>query len=176
MVNKSKMKDKMGRPLTQGLFLEINYDTEFAQFTLDEQDKTYKGVVYPSLKRLYMEAQDPTEYQFAIDNLLGWDHWQRLKRNRVLNKYFSKWAAELEVCIRSEAVRNIIDCAVGDSGFQASKWLADRGWEKRKPGRPSKEDIDKEHAIQENIEEEFALDAERMSKVNGSSLAKRSTH
>lgn len=152
----------MGRPLTQGLFLEINYDTKYAVYTLDEEDKTYKDVVYPSLRKLYLQCEDPTEYTFAKKHLLGWDHWQRLCANKVLNDHFTKWRDELEISIRSAAIQSIMEESAGDKGFQAAKWLADRGWEKRTPGRPSKTEVQHRMAQDERLRSDFEEDFERL--------------
>ena len=51
MIDKSKLKATNGVPLTQGLFLEIQYG-EFAVFTLKDEDYEYNGKIYPSLKNL----------------------------------------------------------------------------------------------------------------------------
>ncbi|MFM0827351.1 hypothetical protein, partial [Klebsiella oxytoca] len=62
-IDKKLLKDTMGRPLTQGLFLEIGYNTEYAVYTLEDEDKEYKGKTYPALKKLYLACEDPTEYK-----------------------------------------------------------------------------------------------------------------
>ena len=64
MIDKSRLVDGQGKPLTQSLFLEIGY-TDFSVYTLKDQDYEYNDKVYPSLKRLYLEMEDPTEYEFA---------------------------------------------------------------------------------------------------------------
>lgn len=46
--DKSKMLDSMQRPLTQSLFLELGY-TDFAIFTLKEDDYVYNDKTYLSL-------------------------------------------------------------------------------------------------------------------------------
>lgn len=164
-VDKARLKDKMGRPLTQGLFLEIGYNTDFAVYSLEDDDREYKGNLYPSLKRLYLQAEDVVEYEFARKYLLGWKHWQRLNANKVLSNHFQEWREELELSMRSEAVRSIIDLAVEQGNFNASKWLADRGWDKRAPGRPSKDELRKDKAIADRISSEFSEDFERLKLV-----------
>lgn len=161
-VNKELFYDSKGRYLTQGLFLEIGYKTQFAVYTLDGKDKDYKGKIYPSLKRLYLEMEDPTEYSFAIEHLADWDHWLRLKENKVLSPYFQKWKDELDVLLMCQAVKNIQDISSSDSGFQANKWLADRGWEKRRAGRPSKEEQQRRDALKQRVDREFSEDFDRM--------------
>jgi hypothetical protein len=164
-MDKSKLKDGRGRPLTQSLFLEVGYNTEYAVYTQKDDDYDYKGKLYPSLKKLYLEHEDPTEYDFASTYLLGWQHWQRIVRNKVLCKMVEEWREELELKLRSQAVRQIRDLSYEDKGFQAAKWIADKGWDKRAAGRPSNADIERETKMQANINEEYNADVVRL--ING---------
>ncbi len=157
-IDKKKLLDNQGKPLTQSLFLEFNY-SEYAVFTFNDEDKQYKGNTYPSLKKLFLECADPTEYKFATTHLLGWSHWQRLNENKALREHFDKWREELEVMLRSEALQDILQMT---DNFQARKWLADRGWEKRGPGRPSKMERDRENNINERIEKDLESIVVRM--------------
>lgn len=167
MIERKKMLDSMGRPLTQSLFLEIGYNLDFAIYTLKDYDHTFKGHTYPSLKRLFLECEDPTEYAFANKYLLGWSHWKRLNDNSVLSGHFQEWRDELELKIRSQAVMDIMgQCAESSQGsFQAAKWLADRGWDKRAPGRPTKQEAEREKRMQDKIAEEWTADVVRMGDV-----------
>ena len=76
-IDKTRMKDSKGRYIVQGIFLEDRYNTDLAVFTYDGEHKTYKDVLYPSLKKLYLEHADPLEYDFANTYLFDWPHWQR---------------------------------------------------------------------------------------------------
>ena len=159
---KAQLVDTMNRPLTQSLFLEIGY-TDWAIFTLNDDDKQYNGKTYYSLKKWYLECEDPTEYQFAKKCLLGWRHWKRLLENKQMRAEIEEWREELEIAMRSEGVRAIFEMTTDTNGnFQAAKWLADRGWEKRAPGRPSKEAMDHERKIKDRIDEELNADIIRM--------------
>lgn len=152
----------MGRPLTQSLFLEIGYN-ESAVYTLKEIDHIHNGKTYPSLKRLYLECNDPTEYNFAIKYLLGWKHWLRLCENKGLKGHIQEWRDELEVKIRAEAIKQTISSAQAGS-WQASKWLADRGWDTRGAGRPSAAEKEKAAKINELVQDEYGADILRMVK------------
>lgn len=154
-LDKSKYKDEKGRYIVQGLFLEDRYNTDLAVFTFDGEDKLYKGKTYPSLKRLYLEHGDPKEYSFARKYLYDWNHWQRLCKNAIVGKHIKDWRAELELSLVSEGVSALIDLALNEKSYQAAKYLADRGWDKEKVGRPSKEDIDGELKRQADAEKEF---------------------
>lgn len=162
LLSVEQLTDSRGRPLTQGLFLEIGYNTEFAQYSLKDRDHHYQGKVYPSLKRLYLATEDPTEYTFATEYFLGWEQWQRIANNKVFAKYIKNWREELELKLRSQAVKDIINFSEGDKGFMAAKWLADKGWSKRAAGRPSKEELEKQAAIQKRIDEDFDGDVVRL--------------
>lgn len=162
MIDKSKLVDSMGRPLTQSLFLEIGY-SDYAVYTLKEQDYEYKGKVYPSLKALYLKEEDPTEYQFASRHLLGWQHWKRLCENKQVAKFIDEWREELELKIRSQAIRDMQNlCATESGNYSAAKFLADRGWEKRGAGRPSKNEKERHLRVEERLAEEFSADIKRL--------------
>lgn len=158
--SKEKMIDTMGRPITQSLFLEIGY-TDAAIYTLKDNDFEYNGRYLPSIKRLYLEIADPTEYDFATSCFIGWNHWQRICDNKVIRRHIDEWRVELEVKLRSRGVKAAIFAANGGN-YQAAKWLADRGWDTRGPGRPSKADVEKETKIQAAMSDEFSADIIRM--------------
>ena len=161
-IDKEKFKDVGGRPITQSLFLEIGY-TDNAYYTLKDEDYTYKGKLYPSLKRLYLEHEDVTEYDFAVTYLLGWSHWQRLRKNKQLAKHIGEWEIELELKIRSAGLKAIIDAALDeDGGFQAAKYLADKGWAKTGAGRPKKDTSEFDAKIQNQLEDDYSADIVRL--------------
>lgn len=163
MINKSKFIDVNGNPLTQSLFLELGYNTQYAVYTLKEQDYEYKGILYPSLKQLYLAEEDPTEYLFAKKHLLSYQHWKRLCANKMIRQYIDEWRDELELKLRAMAVRSLLNMTASESGnFQAAKFLADRGWDKNKVGRPSKEELEKRVAIGERVAEDFQADIKRL--------------
>jgi hypothetical protein len=163
-VDKSKFKDSGGRPLTQALFLEIGY-TDNAYYTLKEEDYKYKGSVYPSLKRLYLEHEDVTEYDFATTYLISWQHWQRLCNNKQVRKHIDEWRLELELKLRSAGLKAIIESALDeDGGFQAQKYLADKGWEKNSAGRPKKDTSEHDAKVQGLLEDDFSADIIRMKR------------
>lgn len=160
-INKQEaMLDVMGKFRTQSLFLEMGYGDE-AIFTFKDFDYEHGGKEYLSLKKMYLEMEDPTEYSFANHCLLGWRHWQRLCENKIIRKHIDEWREELEVKLRSKAVMDAINLA-GTGHFQAAKWVADRGWATRGAGRPTKAEIEHEKKVQSRIEEEYSGDVVRM--------------
>lgn len=164
-VDKKLFLDSSERPITQSLFLELGY-TDFAVYTLKEDHFEYKGKLLPSLKRLYLEMADPTEYNFANTFLLNWKHWQRMYGNKQLTPYIDEWREELELKLRYRAHQEMLLLVEQDGGnYSAAKWLADRGWDKRSAGRPSKAEKDKELRIKERLDDEFKSDVDRLSNI-----------
>ena len=159
--SKDLMVDSTGRPITQSLFLELGY-TDSAIYTLKEDHYEYNGKMYPSMKKLYIECADPTEYEFANTYLLNWKHWIRITDNKAVRKYIDEWRDELEVKLRSEGVKRMIQSASLPGGTQAAKWLADKGWSTRGAGRPTKAEVERELAIQSKVSDEYSADIYRL--------------
>jgi len=162
-IDKSIMYDTMNRPVTQSLFLEIGYG-ENAIYTLKESDYTYNGKVYYSLKKLYLAMEDPTEYEFASKYFLGWKHWVRICENRILKNHIDEWREELEVKLRSRGVKALI-LSAEQGNHQSAKWLADRGWDTRGAGRPTKLEKEQSLKVHKDILDEFRGDMERLKVV-----------
>ncbi len=164
--SKENLLDTMGRPLTQSLFLEFGYNVQYAVFTLNDDDKVYQGKTYHSLKKWYLEIGDPTEYEFAKKCLLGWRHWKRICENALFKPYLEEWRDELEVALRSEGILSVM--SQSEDNFQAAKWIADKGWDKKAVGRPSKADKEREASIRDRLGDALEADVIRMEKfTNG---------
>jgi len=127
-----------------------NLNTEIAIYTLADQDKEVDGKLYPSLKRLYLELCDPTEYLFATTYLGGWDHFQELANAVWFGPHLSKWRNEVEVKIKADAFNRILVEALSDgrNAFSANKFIIDKAWvgpakdsARAAAGRPSKQAI-----------------------------------
>lgn len=161
-VDKSLFVDDSNKPRTQSLFLEFNY-SDMAVYSLKDDHYTFKGKIYPSIKKLYLEMADPTEYNFATTYLLGWKHWNRIQGNKVLRMHIEEWREELDMKLRYMAHREMIMLVEQEGGnYSAAKWLADRGWDKRAAGRPSKAEKERDRKISERISEEFEADVVRL--------------
>jgi len=152
-------------PYTQKLFLELGYDADVAIYTLKDYDYEYEGKTYKSIKRLYLEMEDVTEYQFANEYFYSWNHWQRICNNKVIRKHIDEWRDELELKLRSHAIRNIIDMTSEERGFQAAKYVAEKGWEKGSVGRPKKDTSERDAKIEERLHEDFAGDVARLKEM-----------
>ena len=136
-------------PLTKALFFETTLaDKSTVLYSLKEKDHTVDGKTYPSLYRLYMEANDPTEYAVATKYFDGWYHWEVLCRCSWFQPYVNRWRSELELRMKSKALHRIMGEAGTNSknALAANKYLLEKGWEPKespqsKRGRPSKEQI-----------------------------------
>jgi len=152
------MKDKEGRWLTKALFKDLASPDTIKRYppkwTLDE------------FRNLYLSENDPTEYKFAIKILGSWDHWQKMTESPSLSLYINKWREELEIKIKSDAIRDIVEFSKADKGFQAAKWLADGEWNKRKAGRPTKAEVERNERIRTGIRDEIDEDEKRVSLLN----------
>lgn len=126
----------------KGLFYETSQDKSTVVYTLKEHD--HEG--YPSLYRLYMATNDPTEYAFAIAYLDSWDHWERITSATWFKPYIERWRRELQLRYRSEALARIHIASKSDdkNAFAANKFLLEGKWDGKEGatrGRPSKEQI-----------------------------------
>lgn len=165
MIDKTLMKASNGAPITQSLFLELGY-SDFAVFTLKEEDYKHKGKTYPSLKRLYVEMEDVGEYEFATTYLLGWPHWKRLCENKQIAKHIEIWREELEIKLRSRAIKTLVAKTQTETGVNAAKWVAEKGWSKGVVGRPNKQESEKEKRIQDALDVDYASDLLRATGGN----------
>lgn len=165
---KDRLKDQMGKFRTGSLFLEPLYDeTNDTVFTLKDYDHTHKGRFHYSLKKIYLEIADPTEYRFAIEVFNSWEHWQRISKNGTISPFVDKWRDELEVKLRSLSINNIIETAkvIDSKALPAMKWLAEGGWRISKRGRISKEDKEVEVKKEAGILRSINEDLKRISKA-----------
>lgn len=157
---KPLLKDSKNEWRTMSIFVDTNVTKMPSEWTL----KPYTSKGFPSAHALYLELADPTEYEFANVLLGSWAHWQRLLECNWFLPYIDAWREELEIKLRSEAVRNINAISKGTSpgALNASRWLAEKGWTEKKRGRPSKGEVARERQKQAQISQEVADDLERI--------------
>lgn len=166
----NRFRNSSNQRLTKSLFFEESEDRSLVVYTLKDQDHTVDGVVYPSLYRLFMQAEDLLEYEFAVSNLDGWEHWQMLKSCSWFKPYYKRWKEELETKVMSRSLARLKAEAASSSknAYLANKFLIERGWvpkEEKKPvGRPTKERIKQEADALFQSSQEAISDLERISK------------
>lgn len=160
--DKKKFVTNTGNFYTQKLFLELGYDADVAVYTLKEYDYEYEGKTYPSIKRLYLQMEDVTEYNFANEYFFSWNHWQRISNNQVIKKYIDEWRLELDLKLSAAAIKNIIDMSSEERGFQPAKYVAERGWNKNPVGRPKKDTSELDAKTNERLNEIYSDDVARL--------------
>lgn len=165
----SKFKNDIGAHLLNALFYEmVNADKSSVLYTLKDTD--HAG--YPSLYRLYMEADDPTEYTFALANLDGWAHWEKLTECGWFKPLVARWRRELEIRFRARALLNIraVAGSEGKDAYQANKFLVSGQWKesgpKRRAGQPSRDEIKSEAhrlaQISQSLDDDYDRITERV--------------
>ena len=154
-----------GARYLKGLFYEtLGSDKSTVVYTLKDHD--HKG--YVSLYRLYMEANDLTEYRFAMSHLDGWEHWEMLTECEWFKPVVARWRKELELRMRAEALASIIETSKASSNpnaYHANKYLLEGAWKlpgDKKAGRPTKEAIAKEATRIAISAKDTASDLERV--------------
>ena len=170
----NRFKNSSGQHLTKQLFFE-NDDSEksLCIYTLKDYDHTSGGRTFPSLRKLYVEMEDPTEYLFAETYLDGWAHWVKIKNGQFFQEYYKEWVLELETRLKAKALLRIRKLAEegGKDSLSADKILLQGGWKekeeaKQKVGRPTKEAIKKEADLLFKSQSEFEDDFNRIIKGN----------
>lgn len=161
-----QFKNAGGKWITKSLFYELTLaEKPYAVYSLKEQDHTDKdGKVFLSLKRLFLESDDPTEYAFSQEHLGGWSHWQEMQTIAVIAPHIEKWRSERDVRLRSLGVRKMIESAEAGN-YQAAKFLTDKGWDVQTKGRPTKEQIRKEAREAAHVKSVVSNDMERIRKL-----------
>lgn len=155
------VKASQGKWLLKGMFFEMcppHKREEYCSFTLKEDD--HEG--YVSMKKLYLQYNDPTEYQFAIEVLGNYSHWKLLSNCDWFKPYVESWRDEMEAKLTSEAVRQIALASMEEKGFQAAKWLAEKGYKEKQVGAKSKAAKAKEAKINQMVDEDLEKDAVRL--------------
>ena len=140
-------------------------------FTIKEDDYEKDGEIYVSMKRLYLEKRDPTEYLFAKEVLGSYPAWTVLKDSTFFKPFGEAWHTELMLLLQAENIQEIRLEAASDSkgASSAAKWLAEKGWDKTSTkGRPSNNKIKAEAARLRNEveeEEEFLSHVDNVSPI-----------
>jgi hypothetical protein len=163
----NKFKASNGVYLLKVLFVENDPTKMTAVYTLKDEDHTVDNRVFPSLRRLFVESEDLTEYLFAETHLGGWGHWCKLKECSWFP--YHQWREELEVRVKSKALRNVQDIVRDNKhkdNLQASKFILQDGWKKKeRVGRTTKEKIKQEANSLFKEKSETAEDLERLKNV-----------
>lgn len=145
----------------KALFFELG-GASSAIYTLKDHDHG----PYKSLRRLYLESDDPTEFRFYTTYLEGLKHWEALCAATWFKPYVAQWRKELLMRLQSSALMSLRkEAASGKNAFYANKYLLEQGWEapaKTSRGRPSKQEISDAANVLALDDKRVAEDYERL--------------
>jgi len=159
----NKFRNSRGAYLTTSLFIDHAYDYDLALYTWKDYDFSSDQGSYPSLKRLYLDMADVTEYEFACTYLDGWQHWKALLDSPQCRKHIDMWREELELKLRAQGLRQMIDMAQNEDkpSFQAAKYLADKEW----TGKRTKQQKNQDERQRNTLKGAFKSDLDRVSNI-----------
>lgn len=96
-------------------------------------------------KKIYLDIDDPLEYSFYSKYFSSLEDWETLCNTSFFKPIILQWRKELEVRLRSKALRALREVALGDTrdSFIANKYLLDNFSKKETKGRgrPSKQEV-----------------------------------
>lgn len=143
--NKHLVIDSTGRKLTTGLFHEL----------IDPGSKAIPVFFLSDWKRTYVDIADPTDYRAAMELIGNWEHWEALLASKPFAVEVEKWRREVDAKLESEAIHNMKKLSRTDKGTAAAKWLAEKGYQAKTPGkRGRKAKEEPEGGVPRNIQED----------------------
>ena len=156
---------------TRSLFYE-EYQAEpdfIPLYTLKDEDLTVGDVVYPSIKKAYLEMEDFTEYEFAKKYFESFLHWERISNCNWFQKHIEQWRKELALKVKARALEHLKQEAAKPEGkfaYEANKYLVSEGWvdkkaKESKRGRPTKEEVKTEAERLGELEKTLQEDLKR---------------
>lgn len=153
------------QPMTNQLFFENYSDNDKAIFTLKDKDfADPKGKLHVSLKRLYLDSNDPTEYTFAINVFGSWKLWNKVRECKLVRDNIKDWKEELEIKMRSQAQLKIVEISQSkaNSALQAAKYVDQEVFKRHMRGRPTKEEVQGHLKKEANISKQVKEDMDRL--------------
>lgn len=154
------MTNVTGNYRTSSLFYETNTKRDNYEPLFSLKPRDHKG--YPSMKLLYLSYKDPTEFLPAMGILGSVKHWLVLTNAPFMKNHIQEWRDELEITLRAEGMRQIraMSTRNDSTGFQAAKFLADKGWHKKETGGQTsykrRKEQDKIQQALKTVDEDFA--------------------
>lgn len=109
-------------------------------------------------KQRFIQTRDPTEYTAAIELLGSWQDWLKFKKEwpHFRLEILPEWIQEMEVLIRSEALKTIIRDSLGGkpTSTSSAKWIVEGNYKPKAVGRNTVEQNEKENAIRQRVLDE----------------------
>lgn len=162
-------KTPQGVYLTRQIFFETSTPPrDFALYSLSDEDKESGGKLYPSIRRLYVEMEDESEYQFAVTYFGNYSHWKAICKCNWFIPHLEEMREELQAKVAAKSLLSLR--AKRDEGdVSASKYLLEKKWDSRKDpvGRPSKQRIQEEAQKIVSSKSDYQDDLDRLLSHSG---------
>lgn len=147
---RSKVIDSYGRRVVLALFSEFSSKSGFEPI----------WSLYKDWKPIYLEAEDPTEYEAAMRLIGDYEHWLLIRNHPRLSSIFDKWAVELEIKLRSKAIKKLVIHSASPNGTTAAKWIAEGGFVMR--DKRTKKGKEVEEEVKQELSARVTEDMERL--------------
>jgi hypothetical protein len=165
------------RKPTRALFYEFRNPALEPTYTVHFQDRRVGDKLYKSMRLVYINTCDPTEWTFVQQVCHGdWEYWNQLQR--ALNNYILKpkkdsverWRKEMEVKMRSDALLAIYadSRAGGMSAISSARWLAEGRYKLKQTTAKVREDVipTPDTAVSAKDADVYAEDIQRMAQYS----------
>lgn len=150
----TKFKNFMGTHLLKPLFYEQikeAADSHLCLYTMKDYDHTItvqgEEVELPSIKRLFVEMEDTTEYLFANEYFDNFQHWKKIKSTNWFAPLYLEMKEELLLKLQAKALSKIRSLEDDPKvSYHVNKYLLEEGYKDKTDtrGRPSKAKIKEE--------------------------------
>jgi hypothetical protein len=134
--------------VSDGLFLERNSAESWTQFTLmpwDMSNPNNPNKPLPSIHRLYVEAEDLSEYDFATEHFYNFAHWEFIKSREWFVPHYNAMRNELEAKLESKATRGMLNQITSGTATQSTlKYFADKEYHNPTPDKTDTPKPDKD--------------------------------
>ena len=145
--------------------LFVTHDGKKVVIGLFEETVAYGTKHVPPFKlsdwrKVYIEACDPTEYAPAMELVGDWAHWLLIRNHPTIKPIMDGWHMEVDVTIRSDALKNMLKHSGKAGGTSAAMWIAVGGFVDR--DKRTKKGKSEEEKVREKVSERVSADAERL--------------
>jgi len=139
-------------------------------YSLKKRDHKVGGTTYKSLHKIYIEMEDPTEYEFAMSVFGDFSVWENMCNLTWFKHHHHQMQKELVLKLKARTVKGMInDLNEGKASYNAQKYLADAGYldsNNKKRGRPSRDELDGALREAARNEADTKDDAARIGLIN----------
>lgn len=163
-------RNEYGHRYTKALFLELMQTIPLEERVADAPFTLHRKLEgYICFGDEYVNDGDPTGYTTSKRLLGEYAYWKYLEKRDWFREALAVWNEELDAKLASEGIRKIRELALGDDAkaLQAAKYLSNLEHKRNgaKRGRPSKEEIQGNIAIEADEARRLQEDLQRISLV-----------